>query len=92
MINKLGDLDAYKVKVADFLKREGIYFLSSFPGDPGFSWTPCECCGSKLGGERWEMEGVKASGESNGFTYDVCADCLSFMEFGSPATLAEVVK
>lgn len=84
------EYSAYETKVADFLKREGIYFLSSFDSAPGFAWTPCECCGSTLGGDRHEMGGVKASGGCCGFTYDVCTDCLFFMEYGSPATLVEV--
>ena len=27
-------------------------------GDPEFSWCPCECCGSHLGGDRHELIAV----------------------------------
>jgi hypothetical protein len=83
MIPVTANVLEYERRVSEFLDREGIAFLSSFDSTPSFSWSPCECCGTALGGNRNEMEGVKASGGSNGHTYDVCDDCLYYQAYGT---------
>lgn len=48
-----------------------------------FSWTPCDCCGSRLGGERYEVKAVywnkRAPGNISVMrgTFWVCVDCLN---------------
>ena len=31
---------------------------AAFSGSLGFSWRPCECCGSHLGGERYPLTAI----------------------------------
>jgi len=58
-------------------------------GDEGhFSWHPCECCGSPLGGLRYAAHGFIAGGAI--CHLDVCADCLVFIANGDePETWGE---
>lgn len=40
----------------------------------GFSWSPCEGCGSTLGGNRYAAHGRTPDGTL--IHFDVCGDCL----------------
>ena len=48
--------------------------------DPHFSWRPCECCGSALGGDRYDAHGVDSEGEIVHFS--ICVDCLCYLANG----------
>ena len=48
--------------------------------DPHFSWRSCECCGSGLGGDRYEAHGMDSEGTIVHFT--VCEDCLCYLANG----------
>ena len=52
----------------------------------GFSWSPCELCGSTLGGDRYEVGGwtYPEGGDHNTIlvTCEVCTDCYHWMEYG----------
>jgi hypothetical protein len=46
--------------------------------DPHFSWSPCECCGDSLGGNRYDCEAL-AIEEGSLVQLDnctVCPDCV----------------
>lgn len=54
-------------------------------GDLGFSWSPCECCGCQLGGDRFKAVILQPK-EGGGFDADieleVCQDCLMYIANG----------
>jgi hypothetical protein len=74
----------YEADVAEFIAREGISFLSTGTvdmlhahseedtGEPWFSWSPCECCGCMLGGNREYLYGSDANNELA--EYVICED------------------
>lgn len=45
-----------------------------------FSWSPCDCCGSSLGGDRHAAHGRDKNGEL--VHLDICVDCLMFIANG----------
>lgn len=48
--------------------------------EPFFSWMPCVCCGSHLGGDREHATGW--DGKNVREYYCVCSDCIYFAEHG----------
>lgn len=81
----LHDYEEYQAAVRAFWMREGLKFFSSKPtndGDspePYFSWHPCDCCGSHLGGNREDYIGIDAHGP---IEYSICEDCVYYNEYG----------
>lgn len=87
---------AYEKSVADFFEREGINCLSQQPINPDkgpdedweydpdlhFSWSPCHCCGSQLGGDRQTMCGYNPTTKEIQSDYSVCVDCVYYVEYG----------
>ena len=55
-------------------------------GEPSFSWSPCECCGSHLGGDRHPAHGFY-QGEI--IHLDVCVDCLFYLAYGDEPETSE---
>ncbi len=49
-------------------------------GEPFFSWRPCECCGSHLGGNRETYQFAPEHGEP--FEADICVDCVYYLAYG----------
>ena len=49
-------------------------------GEPHFSWSACECCGSGLGGDRYQAHGRDSNGDLVHF--EVCVDCLYYITYG----------
>ncbi len=47
--------------------------------EPHFSWQPCECCGSNLGGERHPAHGLI---DGKLVHLSVCTDCLYYLNYG----------
>jgi len=45
-----------------------------------FSWSPCECCDSSLGGDRHPAHAVNPEGDI--LHLDVCQDCLMYLANG----------
>ena len=83
----------YQKRVAAFIAREQITFLSTScqeldqlgnedapEREPWFSWSPCECCGSHLGGNREYLYARDASDEIVQFT--ICEDCVYYVNYG----------
>jgi hypothetical protein len=92
----------YESAVAEFLEREGLSALSTGCDehmtpedeggdvDPWFSWSPCECCGSHLGGNR---EYLFARDTNNDIVhFKVCEDCVYYVNYGrlDDSTMAEI--
>ncbi len=50
------------------------------PNEPHFSWRPCECCGSHLGGDREPAHGIDENGDIVHFS--VCVDCVLYLANG----------
>ncbi len=51
--------------------------------EPFFSWQPCGCCQSPLGGNRETYQfAVEASADWPGFEADICADCVYYLAYG----------
>ena len=49
--------------------------------EPYFSWHPCDCCGSRLGGNREHATGYNPeTGEIQ--EYEICTDCVYYAEYG----------
>lgn len=49
--------------------------------EPHFSWSPCEICGSSLGGDREEAHAVDATGEIIHLG-GACVDCMIYLANG----------
>lgn len=84
-ITNAQDYAEYKQSVAEFIAREQIKFLSTGGDDPDaepwFSWRPCECCGTHLGGNRELLWGI--SEETNkAQSYNICEDCVYYVNYG----------
>jgi len=45
-----------------------------------FSWGRCECCGSRLGGNRYAAHGIDQ--DDNLVHLEVCVDCLQYIANG----------
>lgn len=82
----------YEAHVADFIKREGLSFLSTGTDenmlseeqggnvDPWFSWNPCDCCGCGLGGNREYL--FARDSEDKLVHFEICTDCVYYINYG----------
>lgn len=70
-----------KSRVDSYL--EGADYLSPKLSEPYFSWEPCECCGSTLGGNRYKFSGIIADTENEqineSYTFSCCTDCFDYL-------------
>lgn len=59
--------------------------------EPYFSWQRCDCCGSSLGGDRYDCDGWNATTEEIE-EHSVCPDCVYYAEYGrlDDATMDEI--
>jgi len=59
-----------------FYEREELGVMVDIDAEPYFSWSPCECCGSHLGGDRYDMRGFsRVLPDAPQFDYSICVDC-----------------
>ena len=77
----------YENKVADFFNKEGINNLTGTSDENGnvepyFSWHRCDCCGSSLGGDRYDCNGYNPTTKETQSEYTVCSDCVYYAEYG----------
>ena len=74
----------YQAAVAEFMESEGLQNLSIVEGfeEPYFSWSPCDCCGSPLGGDRYDCNGYNSDTKEVQEGYSVCVDCVYYAEYG----------
>ena len=81
------DYAEYEERIQFFLVHEGIdthsqiYDEDGDSLDPSFSCQPCECCNRPLGGDRYKIRAGSING--NMFDYDICVDCLYYLEYGT---------
>lgn len=71
----------YEKRVAKFFADEGIDCLGG-DGEPYFSWRRCDCCGSHLGGDRYDCSGYNPTTEEVQDGYSVCSDCVYYAAYG----------
>ena len=76
------EYENYQQSVAEFFVEEGLNNLSSDNDEPYFSWNACDCCGTHLGGNRYDCSGYcEETGEVQD-GYCVCEDCVYYAEYG----------
>jgi hypothetical protein len=72
----------YKTTVAAFMVREGIQNLTTDSDpEPWFSWAPCHCCNTHLGGNRENATGYNPTTKEVQ-EYVICSDCVYYAEYG----------
>jgi hypothetical protein len=77
----------YVKRVESFFDENGLGNLSAKADEDGnkeasFSPGPCECCGSKLGGDYYEADGYSTK-HKEVLDFDrICRDCIYFAEYG----------
>ncbi len=79
----------YEANVASFLQQNkvkpGCHGPLNQEPDPGFepffSWQPCECCRSPLGGNR-ETYSFATEPDFSTFEADICTDCVYYLAYG----------
>jgi hypothetical protein len=77
----------FEANFAAFMEREGLANLSTVSEEEGctepyFSWRPCHCCGSHLGGDRYDCNGYNPTTKEVQDGYSVCQDCVYYAEYG----------
>ena len=84
------EYEHYERTVARFFEHEGVNCLTA-DGEPEFSWRSCECCGTELGGDRYEARAYHPA-TNQVLEYEVCADCVYYAEYGQldDATMLEI--
>lgn len=95
-IKDKADYEKYTKDVARFIESAGIDFLSTGcsaldhtatghenreHSEPWFSWRPCDCCKSTLGGMREYLFGC-LKGTSEQVHFEICEDCVYYIEYG----------
>ena len=81
------EYELFKQNVESFFKTEGIDRLThTTVNEPSFSHQPCECCGSPLGGNRYEMAGWNVRTRAVYGMYSVCVDCVQYIANGELET------
>ncbi len=75
----------YESRVAEFMSH-GLANLSTKSEDgncePFFSWSPCQCCGTHLGGDRYECNGYNVKTKEVEEYDCICQDCVYYAEYG----------
>lgn len=54
---------------------------SELYNEPFFSWRPCDCCKSRLGGNREHATGYNSNTHEIQ-EYNVCVDCIYYAAYG----------
>ena len=84
-IQTKSDYEEYTRRVDEFLTinkvRAGCFSRANEESEPHFSWTPCDCCQRKLGGNR-ETYAFVCEGFKPDFQSDICSDCVYYLEYG----------
>lgn len=86
------EYSAYEAAVQAFFRAEQITHVASITDKPSFSWAACECCKRPEGGMREEVKGVPLDGRSTPLVYEVCEDCIYYIEYGrlDDATMLDI--
>lgn len=80
------EYEEYKLKVEEFFSH-GLNNLSvkTTEGEaiePYFSWSPCRCCGTSIGGDRYDCDGYNGTTKEIEEHDCICDDCVYFAEYG----------
>jgi hypothetical protein len=75
----------YEVRVNRFLAENKVKpgcfnNVDAENPEPYFTWRPCGCCGSRLGGNRERYN--FATTDSMEFEAEVCTDCVYYLAYG----------
>jgi len=77
------DLTAFQKRVEKFMEDEGINCLNiNEDSEPYFSWNYCECCKRPLGGVHYDAMGFNPHKHQVQGPYEVCFDCIHYVEYG----------
>lgn len=76
----------YEATVEEFFSH-GLANLSVVSDDNGncepfFSWSHCDCCGTHLGGDRYNCNGYNTETKEIEEYNCVCQDCVYYAEYG----------
>jgi hypothetical protein len=72
----------YQQTVSEFMQSNGLRNLSRVSDtEEFFSWSPCDCCESPLGGSRIEADGWSEV-ENGPLEFTICTDCEYYAEYG----------
>ena len=77
----------YEESVADFVEGTGCEIFSTSPNyeegcvEPHFSWSACQCCGSLLGGDRYDMVACNPGSDPTLIEFRACSDCLFYLTY-----------
>lgn len=86
----------YQKRVAEFLHehniKPGCYGPKDCDAEPYFSWSPCPCCGSSLGGNRELYTFAVIHGGT--VSAAICTDCVYYLTYGrlDDSTMLEVER
>ena len=80
------EYNQYEKAVQEFFESEGITNLTQISDsdgycEPSFSSWPCDCCGTTLGGDRYNADGYNPKTKEVA-EYEVCPDCIYYSEYG----------
>ncbi len=48
--------------------------------EPSFSWSCCDICNTRLGGDRYYAHGINKDNKI--IHFDICSDCLMYLNYG----------
>ena len=66
----------------------GLHAVSIGDSEPSFSWMPCDSCGSRLGGDRFDA--VALDDDKEIYELSICVDCAMYHANGElPETWCE---
>jgi len=74
------EYEAYLARFESFMEQNDISSFSA-QGEPFFSASPCEVCGSKLGGNRYQCNAIQSE-TGDIITFNACVDCVYFVDMG----------
>ena len=73
----------YCKTVHKFFKDNNCHHLSIIEDKEAyFSWASCDCCNTKLGGDRYDCNSFDYSTREITGPFSICTDCFYFAEFG----------
>jgi len=76
------DEDGSVIKTAQ-QKAEEDYETGKVCDEGGFSWSACDCCGSRLGGNRNSAHGwADIAGKRILIHFEICDDCMLYLANG----------
>lgn len=77
------EYNLFQERFSEFCENNGNRsgFSLAIDSDPHFSWKPCECCGSSLGGNRYDVDYFSELTDSVE-SATICGNCLYYSCYG----------